>query len=567
MRLNAQDERLQGKQIQDFRDALLDAFFSKATFRDFLLFQLNKRIEHITDGKNLSIDITSVIERADEEAWGSRIIQAARIWRPYNLALLVFSQQFGLAPTFASLNVFESKVRPYLIDLDVVQWRTRLSELEAQICYIEIAGSRANESGTGFLVGPDMVMTCFHVMEKVIRQEIARENVTLRFDYKALADGRTINAGTEYHLTTHNWNINHSEYSSLDYLPHIGNAIPSPDELDYVLLKIDGEPGNSHPFGNDNKDTQAQKRGWIHIPPQPILPTPNMALLILHHPDGERLKFTIDTNVVLNVNANQTRVRYQTNTAHGSSGAPCFTLDWQLVALHHTGDPSTTSTHHQANFNQGIPFLAIQDRLKRQKIKIKQVTQKTFNTNLESQTLFNRFPKETIEIPSVSATPNVQKKKLPISTHTFAEQQNTKLNPSKKQENEDVQEINELPINITPLPMARGYIEQAQHYLDEAIVPFNNRQQTVIRAQFKEAITALESLHLHIKNLDTLLNEIGTFSPQTRVSIDLQADIVKNCIDGALLPHLRRNIQVNFSSLQNALGKLSQLLSDEQLKE
>ena len=43
---------------------------------------------------------------------------------------------------------------------------------------------------------------------------------------------------------------------------------------------------------------------------------------------------------LLSSNANNTRVRYRTNTEEGSSGAPCFDKDWELVALHHSGDPN-----------------------------------------------------------------------------------------------------------------------------------------------------------------------------------------------------------------------------------
>jgi hypothetical protein len=39
-----------------------------------------------------------------------------------------------------------------------------------------------------------------------------------------------------------------------------------------------------------------------------------------------------------------------TNTERGSSGAPCFTADWALVALHHAGG---------ATGNEGIPFTAL----------------------------------------------------------------------------------------------------------------------------------------------------------------------------------------------------------------
>ena len=48
------------------------------------------------------------------------------------------------------------------------------------------------------------------------------------------------------------------------------------------------------------------------------------------------------------------RVVYTTNTLPGSSGAPVFTLGWELVALHHFGE---------ATGNRGIPLAAIWTQL------------------------------------------------------------------------------------------------------------------------------------------------------------------------------------------------------------
>jgi hypothetical protein len=52
-------------------------------------------------------------------------------------------------------------------------------------------------------------------------------------------------------------------------------------------------------------------------------------------------------------------VRYRTNTEGGSSGSPVFDQNWQLVALHHAGDPSWV-----AKYNEGIPISLILAQLK-----------------------------------------------------------------------------------------------------------------------------------------------------------------------------------------------------------
>ena len=54
-----------------------------------------------------------------------------------------------------------------------------------------------------------------------------------------------------------------------------------------------------------------------------------------------------------------TRVRYTTRTEPGSSGSPCFDIDWNLVALHHSGDPKYAQFKVKPDWNEGIPFATI----------------------------------------------------------------------------------------------------------------------------------------------------------------------------------------------------------------
>jgi len=75
----------------------------------------------------------------------------------------------------------------------------------------------------------------------------------------------------------------------------------------------------------------------------------------LQHPRGGELKLALDTDAIIGVNANGTRLRYRTNTEAGSSGSPCFDANWRLAALHHAGDPNF-SLFHRPEYNVGIPF-------------------------------------------------------------------------------------------------------------------------------------------------------------------------------------------------------------------
>lgn len=212
---------------------------------------------------------------------------------------------------------------------DVLSWRSKLEQIERQVCRIELPHS----TGTGFLVAPDVVMTNYHVVEDVISGVDQANEVALRFDYKKSVDGGTA-AGQIYKLVNNTPIIAQSDYREI-----------SADQLDFALLRVQGQPGN--------------ERGYITLPSRAYRFHDAPAIFIAQHPNGEAMKLTLDTDAFIELLPNATtpyRVRYRTNTEHGSSGSPCFNQDWELVALHHSGDPTKISV---PEWNEGIPINAI----------------------------------------------------------------------------------------------------------------------------------------------------------------------------------------------------------------
>jgi hypothetical protein len=361
MRLAPQDQRLKGDQSEQFRAALLDAY-DLQRFDEMLRYQLDRQREHIALGNDLQAIIFRVIERAEDEGWTAQLLQGARASRPENVKLLVFAQQFGLAPATPPRLELERKIRDANSTLDVVRWRTHLAEAETKICRVEVEAAGTVEFGTGFLLGPDLVITNYHVLERVINGEIGPESVALRFDYKMLADGRTLNPGTLYYLDEQDWLLDQSPYSPLDFKDSTAAGDPDPAQLDYIVVRVAGSPGKERVRLGDQTDPNAPPRGWFELPKTPYTFAPNTALHILQHPQGEALKLALDIDAVISTNGNKTRVRYRTNTEKGSSGSPCFDANWQLIALHHSGDPNYDKLH-KPEYNQGIPIAAIRDLL------------------------------------------------------------------------------------------------------------------------------------------------------------------------------------------------------------
>jgi len=138
-----------------------------------------------------------------------------------------------------------------------------------------------------------------------------------------------------------------SRYSESDTS---GQGEPKADELDYALLQLADRIGE-RPTGDGDQ------RGWFSLQTErPLLALHDFAI-VPQHPEGRRLEVALGT--VLNFSSLGTRVRYDTSTSVGSSGAPCLTVDLEIFGLHHARDPSTNP-----QFNQAIPLDLIAADLK-----------------------------------------------------------------------------------------------------------------------------------------------------------------------------------------------------------
>jgi Trypsin-like peptidase domain len=249
------------------------------------------------------------------------------------------------APNNAIAPGLQRNVRPYLAKLDVRVWQDRLVKIERQVCRVELEG---NALGTGFLVGPDTVLTNWHVFE-IAKNAGKVGQLGCRFDYVRLPNGQT-DAG-QLVLLDAAGSLDGYPYSAAEKAGNPDNPLPTMDELDYALMRLASRVGEQQVDG--------APRGWIALP-KTVLPLPADApILIVQHPEGTPMKLALDTQAVVGLNGNGTRIRYRTNTDPGSSGSPVFTMDWDLVALHHYGDPKWENPQ----FNQGVPIELIRQRI------------------------------------------------------------------------------------------------------------------------------------------------------------------------------------------------------------
>lgn len=222
--------------------------------------------------------------------------------------------------------------------------RSRLGELEGRVCRVDINGA---PQGTGFLIGRQLVLTNYHVVEKILNGQFHPGSLSCLFDHKILPGGQ-LSPGDRIPLLPGGEILVSSPYTIGEGkgTPEVG--LPLEDQLDFAVLQL------NRPAADDEINGPGfVSRGFETLPVAATNVLPGVGLIIAQHPMGEPMKLAIDTQSVIGYNGNKTRLRYRTNTEGGSSGSPVYDMDWKLVALHHLGDPA----RGPANFNQGVAAL------------------------------------------------------------------------------------------------------------------------------------------------------------------------------------------------------------------
>lgn len=192
--------------------------------------------------------------------------------------------------------------------------------------------------GTGFLVGPDLVLTCRHVLRQFAdNTDLTNglDRIEIYFDFyrgtpvnclsPELPEARKVGLASM-------WFLESDPATDPDGL--IGE-LSEPDRLriaaslDFILLRLDENVG-LQPVERSG----GRQRRWVDLStatmPQAV--EDEDWIIIPQHPEGNPQR--IDLGRFRQTDATQTRLRYDTNTAPGSSGAPCFNQKFKLVGLH-----------------------------------------------------------------------------------------------------------------------------------------------------------------------------------------------------------------------------------------
>jgi hypothetical protein len=182
----------------------------------------------------------AVVERANRTGWTGPLLAAARRSFPTNAELYRFAEDFGLTATTADQ---DRDIRDSFLTLPIDMLRRRLGAAERQVCRINTPGG----SGTGFLVGPAIVVTSYSVLRDVIEGHSPASTVAVRFDTQRLVDGTVVYEGEHHALAATDWLVATES-----------PAVLGPDlaaDRRFVAVRLAGRPGD---------DRFAERsRGWV----------------------------------------------------------------------------------------------------------------------------------------------------------------------------------------------------------------------------------------------------------------------------------------------------------------
>ena len=171
------------------------------------------------------------------------------------------------------------------------------------VCLIKIP--TINRTATGFLIGKDLVLTNYHVVDFTPEDNMSSNLSDMELYF------------TRSSLPTRAFKLVSAVNGTTPLIAHSTRT-----NLDYVLLRISEQVSqvlSIQPFTCDGV----------------ARPVRRQSINILQHPNGEPLQISLEENGVSDVYPDAGTVQYISITNEGSSGSPCIDGDKHLVAIHH----------------------------------------------------------------------------------------------------------------------------------------------------------------------------------------------------------------------------------------
>jgi len=217
-------------------------------------------------------------------------------------------------------------------DLQPVSFITEGAAIHRAVAKVVVDTNSYHEEGSGFLMSPELFITNQHV----IRDDAAARATEIIFDFELDEHGQQ-RALTRFKLAPEIF----SHYS------------PEEGGMDYAVVAL-GE--------RIQGDATLDELGYCPLSNSPDRHIIGMNVNIIQHPGGQRKQLSVRHNLLTFRTART--LLYETDTNQGSSGSPVFNDDWEVVALHHYGEPFTERKDENGKLfplevNEGIRISAI----------------------------------------------------------------------------------------------------------------------------------------------------------------------------------------------------------------
>ncbi len=204
-----------------------------------------------------------------------------------------------------------------------VNYLARGQTASKPVCRIEVKNVEGftKKYGTGFMVSQSLLLTNQHVLQ--VKEDCIR--TLAEFNYE----------------------------EDKNFLPLAYSSF----QLDPDLFWYNYQPLDFALVGVRQKDVadkiQLSDFGYLKLIRKPKGLVGEYATLI-HHPNKEKKQISIRENRIVKILDPEPFIQYESDSLGGSSGAPVFSDNWDVIALHHGGIEKKDSHQRTLDLNGGI---------------------------------------------------------------------------------------------------------------------------------------------------------------------------------------------------------------------